>query len=137
MKIQVETTIDISATGVTGHYKPSRIPFDDHCGQRITDTAEWQRSRNQQRNWETLTQLISLRTQVNELSTPVKINECWQFDFKIDNTDLFLQDQDPLSLLKNDCNAVPVLSNKNSTVLLTTHGHKQNIWFSLVPINNT
>jgi hypothetical protein len=135
MKIQVETTIDISATGVTGHYKPSRIPFDDHCAARITNPAEWQRSRNQQRNWETITQLISLRTQVNALTVPNKIRECWQFEFEIDNPELFLQDLDPLGVLKNDCNIVPMMEGNSSTVLLKTQGPDQNIWFTIVPIN--
>jgi hypothetical protein len=135
MKICVETTVDISATGVTGHYKPSRIPFEDQCGHRIVDIATWQRSRNQQRNWETLTQLISLRAQVNELSVPQKINECWHFDFEIDNPELFLQDSDPLGVLKNDCNDVPMMSHAQSTQILKTQGYNQNIWFAIVPIN--
>ena len=137
MKIQVETTIDISATGVTGHYKPSRMPFEDHCGQRITDIESWQRSRNQQRNWETITQLISLRAQVNLLTEPAKKQECWQFDFEIDNPELFLQDLDPLGVLKNDCNIVPMLEGNNSTVLLKTQGPDQNIWFTIIAINNS
>ena len=50
MKIQCQTLFDITATGVTGHIKPGRIPFCDLAGNRITDTTEWNRSRNQQRN---------------------------------------------------------------------------------------
>jgi nucleoside-diphosphate-sugar epimerase len=67
MKIYCETVFDITATGVTGHFKSSRIPFIDHAGHKITDSDSWNRARNQQRNWETLTQLIQLRTQIDNI----------------------------------------------------------------------
>ena len=50
MKFACQTLFDITATGVTGHYKLSRIPFRDRAGQLIHDTESWNRSRNQQRN---------------------------------------------------------------------------------------
>ena len=136
MKIQCQTLFDVTATGVTGHIKPSRMPYQDHAGTRITDTESWNRSRNQQRNWETVTQLISLRTQVTGLTSPAKIENCWQFDFEIDNENLFSNDLDPLAVLKADCAGVPMLVGLNEsadvgTVLIID----KNIWFTIVPIN--
>ena len=64
MRFVVQTFFDITATGVTGHYKPARVPFRDHAGNVITDESDWGRARNQQRNWETLTQILGLRTQL-------------------------------------------------------------------------
>ena len=49
MRFVVQTFFDITATGVTGHYKPARVPFRDHAGNVITDEADWGRARNQQR----------------------------------------------------------------------------------------
>jgi hypothetical protein len=136
MKIQCQTLFDITATGVTGHIKPGRMPFYDLAGHRIADSAEWNRSRNQQRNWETVTQLIALRTQVTNLTTPVKINGQWQFEFDVDNESLFSDDTDSLAVLKTDCTGVPMLTGLTETQTLTpllTVG--TNIWFTTMPIN--
>jgi hypothetical protein len=133
MKIQCQTLFDITATGTTGHIKPSRMPYVDCAGTRIVDTESWNRSRNQQRNWETVTQLISLRTQVAELTEPVKIDNQWQFEFEVENENLFVTDTDSLAVLKADCTGVPMLvglneSAKTGTVLKTN----TNIWFALI-----
>ena len=77
MKIQCQTLFDITATGTTGHVKHNRMPYADNAGAKILDIGSWNRSRNQQRNWETITQLISLRTQVDNLQQPVKTQDRW------------------------------------------------------------
>ena len=64
MRYMCQTLFDITATGVTGHFKTTRVPYVDQAGQEIVDQATWNRSRNQQRNWETLTQILGLRTQL-------------------------------------------------------------------------
>jgi len=136
MKIQCQTLFDITATGVTGHIKPGRMPFTDQAGNRITDTESWNRSRNQQRNWETVTQLIGLRTQTVDLNVPAKNNDCWQFDFEVDNENLFLDNADPLAVLKADCNGVPMLVGLTETqALIPLLNIDTNIWFTIIPIN--
>jgi hypothetical protein len=136
MKIQCQTLFDITATGVTGHIKPGRMPFHDLTGHRIADAADWNRSRNQQRNWETVTQLIGLRTQVINLTTPVKIDSQWQFEFEVDNENLFSDDQDSLAVLKADCTGVPMLTGLTETPALTPLlAVDTNIWFTIIPIN--
>jgi hypothetical protein len=133
MKIQCQTLFDVTATGVTGHIKPSRMPYQDHAGTRITDTESWNRSRNQQRNWETVTQLISLRTQVTGLTMPAKIDDCWQFEFEVENENLFNQDNDPLAVLKTDCAGVPMLVGLNESADVgTVLTVDENIWFALI-----
>jgi hypothetical protein len=133
MKIQCQTLFDITATGVTGHIKPSRMPFVDHAGTKISDTEQWNRSRNQQRNWETITQLISLRTQVTELTNPVQTNDRWQFEFEVDNENLFVTDTDSLAVLKADCDSVPMLTGLNECAETgTVLAVDTNIWFTLV-----
>jgi hypothetical protein len=133
MKILCRTKFDITATGVTGHYKPSRIPFHTTSGQRIDNIESWNRARNQQRNWETITQLLSLRTQLVAIETPTQTDTHWQFEFEIDNDELFWTADDDLGILKNDFSGVPMLiglseSNTESTVLTID----QNIWFSQI-----
>jgi ABC-type oligopeptide transport system substrate-binding subunit len=135
MRIRCQTLFDITATGVTGHFKPSRIPFLDSAGTSINSEASWNRARNQQRNWETVTQIISLRTQV-DFTSPTHDNNTWTFEFEIINDQLFVMDQDPLAVLKTDCADVPMITGLgeeplNDTVLVVD----KNIWFTMVPIN--
>ena len=133
MKIQCQTLFDITATGTTGHVKPSRMPFTDQAGSKITDVAQWNRSRNQQRNWETVTQLISLRTQVDNLKEPQLINDRWCFEFEVENQNLFTSGIDQLSVLKADCAGVPMLVGLNESAQIgTVLSVGTNVWFALI-----
>lgn len=127
MKIRCTTTFDITATGVTGHYKPSRIPFKDQQGTHITNEVQWNVARNQQRNWETITQLISLRTQINTIGHPIKMENTWVFDFEVDYDTIFHYNNDPLGILKQDCEGVPMLLDPVQPTL-----NNSNIWFELI-----
>ena len=140
MKVLCRTLFDITATGITGHFKPSRVPFDDASGQTIHNEQDWNRARNQQRNWETLTQLMQLRTQIFDLSVPVKVNDSWQFEFATEIEHVFAADTDEFAILKGDCEGVPMLAGLDEkhflTPLLVTDGAQQNIWFDQISINN-
>jgi len=140
MKFQCRTQFDITATGITGHYKGSRTPFKDLSGQNIATEEDWNRARNQQRNWETLTQIISLRTQIFNLDTPKQVNNQWEFEFSVETPSIFGTDINPVLYLYKDADLVPMLGNLNNTVdlppILITHGVNQNIWFELMPINS-
>ena len=135
MKVQCRTFFDITATGVTGNYKSSRIPFVDRAGNHVTGEPEWNRSRNQQRNWETLTQLMQLRSQIFNLSLPVTVDKYWQFEFEVEIDQLFLLDDDEFGIVKQDCDGVPMITGLNEQHFLNTvlevDGPQQNIWFSL------
>jgi hypothetical protein len=133
MKIQCQTLFDITATGTTGHVKPSRMPFTDQAGSKITDVGQWNRSRNQQRNWETVTQLISLRTQVDNLKEPQLLNDRWCFEFEVENQNLFTSGMDQLSVLKADCAGVPMLVGLNESAQIgTVLSVDTNVWFALI-----
>lgn len=136
MKFQCRTLFDITATGVTGHYKGSRVPFKDFNGQNIVTEEDWNKARNQQRNWETLTQIISLRTQIFDLGTPNKVDDHWVFEFSVETSSVFGTDADPVIYLYKDADQVPMLGNLNNSIdlppILITHGPEQNIWFELV-----
>lgn len=119
MKIRCITQFDITATGVRSTLNKNRIPFRDAAGHVINDEASWHRSRNQQRNWETLTQIISLRTSPLEITGPDLINESspksWQFDFEIERPDSIALGEDPLGALRIDCQDVPMLTGLDET----------------------
>lgn len=141
MKFACQTLFDITATGVTGHCKTNRMPFQDRAGQIIRDEAAWNRSRNQQRNWETITQILSLRTQLFELTDPIQdqTGTRWMFEFETETDGTYGPESDPVSVLRADASGVPMLrdldNNPDIDTVLVTDGPRQNIWFAPISIN--
>jgi len=141
MKFMCQTLFDITATGVTGHFKSARLPFLDHAGQTINNDISWNRSRNQQRNWETITQILSLRTQLFEITDPIQdqLGARWMFEFETETDGIYGPDSDPVSVLRSDANSVPMLRELNNDpdidTVLVTEGPRQNIWFAPISIN--
>jgi hypothetical protein len=141
MKFICQTFFDITATGVTGHCKSARMPFQDRAGQTIKDTETWNRSRNQQRNWETLTQILSLRTQLFGLTNPItdQTGTRWMFEFETEVAGVYGPEHDPVLVLRSDSDGVPMLRELNNDpdidTVLITEGPRQNIWFAPISIN--
>ena len=138
MKILCRTLFDCSCTGVTGNFRPGELPFQDRATQEICNQPDWNRSRNQQRNYETLLQIFSLRTQPQNITVPVKIDNTWQFEFESESEGVFdvYGDTDPLAGLKIDCSGVPMILNLGEITdtgpTIQTHGLQQNIWFETI-----
>lgn len=135
MKILCKTIFDCRRTDVTGRLKLDQMPFVDHAGQTVRNQADWLRSRNQQRNYETLLQVFGLRTQPMNISLPEQQQQFWQFTFESENEQVFAQDGDPLGCLKQDVETVPMvadITSSSSASVLYPSGPNQNIWFELV-----
>lgn len=135
MKYVCTTLFDCSSTGITGHFRIGQIPFKDHNGRDIRNVNDWNRSRNQQRNFETLLQIISLRSQPERISTPKHTSKGWTFTFEVEAESTFALDGDPnpFAALYKDCNGVPMITgldefNDIDPVLKPN----QNIWFESV-----
>jgi hypothetical protein len=134
MKIQLKTTVDITATGTT-HRKWQDIEYTDHAGQHINSAESWGRSRNQQRNWETVVQLLGLRTQPINLALPscvdAQLDKVWTTTFEVETPDVLLLGNDKLALLKQDFEGVPIMHNLTETAnagsMFVING---NIWFT-------
>jgi hypothetical protein len=139
-KFRCRCLFDITCTGVTGHFKSSRVPFQDRTGQTITNEHSWNRARNQQRNWETLTQLLSLRTQLHEVTVPVRGDDGWEFEFATETPAVYGTEQDPVGVLLSDSDGVPMIVNLDNgeimVVSLIVNGPDTNVWFEPVHINN-
>jgi hypothetical protein len=84
----------------------------------------------QQANFNTLLQTINLRANISWDQDPVKDEGTlpdpfegraafWIWEFITEREDLFLEDDDPVSLLKKDLNGVPVVSGLEETIDLT------------------
>lgn len=141
MKYACQTLFDITTTGTTGHCNSSHMPFYDRSGHLISSTQSWHRSRNQQRNWETLTQILGLRTQLFNLTNPVsdQTGTRWMFEFETETDGIYGPESDPVAVLRADATGVPMLGqighSTDTVSILITEGAKQNIWFAALPIN--
>lgn len=141
MKIICRTFFDCSATGVTGHFRPSQVPFEHRAGSVVQDQRSWNYARNQQRNWETLTQLISLRTQPISVAVLGQKSGIWSFEFEVESGLVYSTSgqENDISGLANECAGVPMITGLQETLteetVLITQGADQNIWFE--PINTS
>jgi hypothetical protein len=140
MKVRCLTYFDITATGVKNHYKQSRVPFQDAADQVIDSASAWHRARNQQRNWETVNQLISLRALPVEITTPEKITHntrsAWTFEFVIEQEGALEIDGNAIGALINDSAMIPMLTGldeTDTTDQLLEPG--RNIFFDIVLLN--
>lgn len=119
-RITCYTLFDITQTGVLNRSRPG-------MDQDITD---WTFKRNTQANFDTILQVISLRSQPESLSIPKKMlikfddfenfgflfqqleNETypmWEFSFDIQHHSVFNDGISELGSLYNDCNGVPMI----------------------------
>lgn len=141
MRVRCCTYFDITATGVKNHYRPSHGAFRDAIGNTISDSTTWNRARNQQRNWETVNQLISLRALPAEITTPVVTQKqnrnVWTFEFSIEQAGALTVGDNVIGALMQDSYMIPMLTGLDETPaedkFLTA---EVNIFFSVLPINN-
>lgn len=116
-RIRCYTLFDITQTGVLNRSKPTE-----------QDVESWIKRRNTQCNFDTVLQVISLRSQpevvrlpsVSELSeteqdlfgflyTKEDAN-CWKFEFEVQHPSVFENGITPLGALYKDCEGVPMIT---------------------------
>ena len=102
----------------------------------------------QQANFNSLIQAINLRSNIEYISDPElkkgrlpsplsgKANH-WIAEFEVEREDVFSDGVDPVGLLIEDVNGVPIVPELNSSVdldppVFITKGDKANIWFSVI-----
>lgn len=127
------TLVDITATGIT------RDGRDSH-------------KRNQQRNWETVLQAISIGAQPIEISSPTtkKVDlsllefgelyqgnhTVWSFSFAVEHKDVFIKDGDPVGRLDEFFSQVPIICGLDETArfmlpIFYPSGAIKNIYFTV------
>jgi len=127
------TLVDITNTGVT------------------RDRGTQVHERNQQRNWETVLQCISIRSQPMNIVCKSDVldldylefgemykgkQRVWSFAFTVEHEDVFSKDGDPLLLLHESFDQVPVICGLDETArfmlpIFWTAGAIKNIYFKL------
>jgi hypothetical protein len=138
IRVKCSTLFDITETGVKNRSYKAKIVFKDSNGQEITSSGDWNRARNQQCNWETINQIISLRTLPENITSPVFVEttKIWYFEFDVVDPASIFRDGDPVGYLLNDCVGVPMIlgldeiAGTASTIVGT--GPDTNIWFELI-----
>jgi len=128
------TLVDITRTGVTRNY------------------AGEDRLRDQQRNWETVLQVLGIRAQPTVTEGPITdiVDEyvvknlfgdmysgehrIWAAGFSIEHQEVYCRGDDPLALLEEDFNQVPVITGLDETArfllpIFYSHGAIKNIAF--------
>ena len=139
-KLRCITLFDITATGVRGSYKSRRLPTQIDRGEEIPDQLAWARLRNQQRNWDTVNQVISLRVLPENISTPVMQvyagRRTWSFSFDVPDSSAVSEGSSPLDLLRKDSEGVPMITGLDEDSVINNTlccvGPDTNIWFELV-----
>ena len=132
------TLFDCTWTGVTGHFRENQLPFTTRSGLVLQTQADWNRARNQHRNWESLLQIISLRTQPMNVSRPTKRSDGWHFEFDVESEGVLSSGfgSDDLAGLRADCEGVPMVTGLDEATVITATlhaaGDNQNIWFSTI-----
>jgi hypothetical protein len=105
---QVFTLFDITPTGVIRHPKKTDANYESLLLRR-----------NQQRNWETLQQVLAMRAQIYVEQPPEIIKTCkqfprkifkntqaWSFQFGVEQIEIY---GDNLQLLFDDCHGIPMI----------------------------
>jgi hypothetical protein len=121
-KLKCYTLFDITKTGNI-HRKP---PINGTPEQ----TKRWEKTRNTQANFDTIIQVVSLRSQPEDITDPIEeiiifdgeldmfgflfdnddmAHSCWSFEFTIPHNKVFDDGVNELGYLYNDCNGVPMI----------------------------
>lgn len=144
-RIACYTLFDITHTGIANRSKPQDANIDD-----------WMNKRNTQCNFDTILQVVSLRSQPDVVKLPIRFKATehdydkfgflypkteqqwfyWRFEFEVQHASVFENDNGSLGALYRDCEGVPMLLCKEKhdfcPNFLNTTEELRNIYFEVV-----
>lgn len=141
-RLRCYTLFNITYTGVSNRSRPTDLQIQD-----------WLKRRNTQCNFDTIQQVISLRSQPEVVKLPSKIRlinpydyfgfaygtdelDCWVFDFEVQHPSVFANGTSDLGALLRDCEGVPMLDDDEQIDLcpsfLNTSVELKNIHFEVL-----
>lgn len=147
-KIRCYTLFNITKTGITNRRNSSKLGPDKD--------KEWEKLRNTQCNLDTLIQVISLRSQPENITDPIQEivlfedcdlfgfmydkQECqstWSFEFTVNYHGVYNDGINELGYLYSDCDSVPMIKTEGDwdklPVFLDTSPELRNIYFEVIP----
>lgn len=137
-KIQATCAFDITPTGAYS-YRPIELPGTTKNGQTVVDKKQWYHIVNQQRNWDTVQQLLDLRTQVESITEPKKTENLWQFEFCVDLQKIHSNPGQALEIMTEDFHSVPIILDLDETgdllPYITTTGDNPNLQLKILQEN--
>jgi hypothetical protein len=113
MRIVIKTLVDITKTGVRRKEQGDALRMA------------------QQSNFQTLQQIINIRSLIEDNADPYVTTEdvsgkfgkriqgehkVWTYEFVIDRDDVYNNDKDPIGFLKEDFHNVPIIGSLNETI---------------------
>jgi len=135
-KYQGHTLVDITNTGVTKY------------------SVDKEHQRNQQRNWETVVQILGLRTQLMrmEITDILNVNlnkykfgknhtgkhKIWVFEFDVEYQDIYRIGNDDFKILVDDFTQIPIITKLDETttgslpIFYSSDGADKNIYFNFL-----
>lgn len=126
---------DITATGVRNTWNPNRLPVSTTEGEHLQNERDWNHARNQQRNWETINQIISLRCLPEHISLPRRESDWWWFEFEVPDINAVSEHDQDLAYLSADADGVPMIIGLDEkdldTNLIETQGDSITVKFLL------
>lgn len=145
--IRCYTLFDITNTGIFSRKAPSDLDSEK--------LSSWQKNRNRQVNLDTLLQVISLRSQPENITTVTKFKinfkefqkfgfmyeteddtECYSFDFSVNHKNVFDDGISNLGYLFDDCSGVPMLKVgtewEKLPTFLDTSPELRNVYFEVI-----
>ena len=139
INIRCYTLFDITKTNVTNRRPPPDASLEE--------IKAWHEKRNTQCNLDTITQVISIRAQPENLTDPVckEITDLvfgtelsptryWTFDFTINYAQVFTDSSGDLGALFSDCKNVPMINTYDIEMpsYLDTSPEQRNIYFEVL-----
>ena len=145
-KVECLCLFDITATAINGTQRNIQYPYVSKNGMQINASWELTQARNQQRNLDTILQLVGMRTQIFEITNPELVTDIprdfawagnnakvWRFTFEIEPQAQWTVDNDEFWILKDDSDRTPMLVGLTETAKmepwLVAQGHNINITY--------
>lgn len=146
-RILCQTLFDITHTGVAQRRQPSNLTEEQF--------ARWNIQHRQQANYDTVLQVINLRSQPEVVIEPYRVptdfendewgfqfdgiegeHYCWQFEFTVQHASVFENYDGPLGTLDIDSEDVPMITGLTETTslpqFLSTRPELRNIKFTIL-----
>ena len=119
MIVEIYSLADITNTNIQRNVRPPESSIS---------LEEWNFRRNQQRNWDTVIQLLGLRFQPMDITTPVKLEKQrpaafgfgWAYG-PVDNVNIWkfrcrYEQEVDLWLIRSDFNHIPIITGLNESI---------------------